>query len=50
MRKDINTGGKYLTAINGKFSNGVYTINAWTRSERCSRRGILYKYTTFGTL
>lgn len=26
------------------------SINAWMRSERCSRRGILYKYTTFGTL
>ena len=38
--------------INEKWSlrslRGFY--NARTRSGKCSRRGILYKYTTFGTL
>jgi hypothetical protein len=41
MRKDINTGGKYLTAINGKFSNGVYRnySNSCTLSQLPENEG-----------
>ena len=44
----------YLRAVetNEKWSQRSLrdSINVWTRSEKCSRTGILCKHTTFGTL